>query len=264
MGHLAVEEHPVPGHEHLVEQHGAVGDALLAADREVPRVLGAGRRRDADDLESRGVDRHRARDCPVGVLLREGARRHDAQLVHDGRSEDVALGALQDDAVLGAAHHSQLATVLDGCGDAEVVVSTTPEEPLEPIAVGGVGLGQARGHAAQRHAARGARCRDIRFDQEVHLLVELSRGGRQIEDGVAGPRLSGARLLVGARHPVDRHPHERVGDRVLDALALEVRGTTVADRLPVVLCCEHPHTLLRSTCPCAVQHANGRIRGELT
>ncbi len=173
----------------------------------------------------------------------------------------MALRALQDDAVRGAGHDSQLATVLDRGGNTEVVFSAPPEEPLEPVAVGRIRLGQERGHVDQRHAACGARGRHIGLDEEVHLLVELSRSRRLIEDGVAGAGLGRTDLLVGARHPVDGHPQERVRHRVLDAPALQVRRPPVADRLAVVLCGEHsPHSCARRR-PARLQLATGRARG---
>ena len=124
---------------------------------------------------------------PVGVRLRHAAGGDDAQLVHDRRAEDVPLRALQDDAVLRAAHDAQLATVLDRGGNTEVVFPAAPEEPLEPVAVGGSASAEARGHVAQRHAAGGARCGDVRLDEEVHLLVELPESPADRTSGCGPP-----------------------------------------------------------------------------
>ena len=96
----------------------------------MPCVLGAGRGGDADDLETRTVNRHRTGDRSPGVLLRCRARRDDAQLVHHGRAEDVPLRSFQDHAIVRTANHSQLASVLHRCGHAKVVLSTPLEKSL--------------------------------------------------------------------------------------------------------------------------------------
>src|SRR3546814_2734930 len=55
-------EHALVGHEHVVEDHEAVGHVELRGGWEVPGVLAAGCVGRVDDLHALGVHRHRAGD----------------------------------------------------------------------------------------------------------------------------------------------------------------------------------------------------------
>ena len=55
---LAVEEHALMGHEHVVEDHEALGIVVLARHGKRPRVIVAGRVGGVDDLDAWSVHRH--------------------------------------------------------------------------------------------------------------------------------------------------------------------------------------------------------------
>ena len=104
---VAVDEHVLPGHEHVVEHHVAVGFVEAARQRIVERVVGAERERPARiELEARRVDRHRE---AVGVVLVARLQRMDAaqmQPVGQHAAGGKLLRARDHDAVVALLDHA--------------------------------------------------------------------------------------------------------------------------------------------------------------
>jgi hypothetical protein len=144
---LPAEEHPVPGHEDVVEHRQGLEQLVLRRDRVLERVaVAAAVARDVQG-ESLGGGRERERDRVVEVVLAHGPGREHDDLVGVGAARRVALGASHDDAVLVLVDdaHVQVGVVLRARalrtialhvrlrnGEREVVVAAVAVERLDP------------------------------------------------------------------------------------------------------------------------------------
>ena len=104
---VAVDEHVLPRHEHVVEHDVAVGLVEAARQRIVERIGGAERERPARiELDARRVDRDRD---AVGVVLVARLQRMDAaqmDVVGDRAGGGQLLRAGDDDAVVALLDHA--------------------------------------------------------------------------------------------------------------------------------------------------------------
>ena len=151
-------------------------------------------------------------------IVAAASRRHEQQLVHDGRPHDVLLASGDHDAV-GAAFDDlhRARGVVDRGRDAPVTVTALGREPLEPWAVGGAGGRELIGGRGERHAAGGRGRGAIARHQHVHLLAELVP-----RPGDAVHRMLRADLLVvAARDPVDGLAQQRMRAHIAHSLAVE-------------------------------------------
>ena len=104
---VAIDEHVLPGHEHVVEHDVAVGLVEAARQRVVEGIVGAQcERPPRKQLHARRADRDRD---AIGVVLVAGLQRMDAAQL-DVVGEDAAgrdlLGARDHDAVVALLHHA--------------------------------------------------------------------------------------------------------------------------------------------------------------
>ena len=96
---LALQEHALLGHEHVVEDRQRLHHLVPRADRmlEIVFVRAAVRRR--EQLQSRRVDRQRERDRVSLVLGAHRTRRQHDHFISIGRDAGVDLRAAHDDTV---------------------------------------------------------------------------------------------------------------------------------------------------------------------
>ena len=97
---LAVGEHPVPRHEHIVELDDAGRLAVFGGE------LGGALTRPScgpsNDGDARRIARHRTTDGEAGIVRRHRPARHHQEFVDVRRGRDDGLGAANDDAILAA------------------------------------------------------------------------------------------------------------------------------------------------------------------
>ena len=96
---MAVEEDPLVGHEHVVEDHEAVGHVLAAGDRETPLVLVPRRVVDVDDLHAGRIGRDHAGDRIVVLAGLHRLCRDGHKFMRQRGGGDVQLGAADHHAV---------------------------------------------------------------------------------------------------------------------------------------------------------------------
>ena len=225
---LAGQEHALPRHEHVVEDHHPGGLAVARAERR--RLLPRPARRAGDDGHAIRIHRHRAADREVRIVFRHVAAGHDQIFVDIGGGGDDRLGAPDDDAVwpapgdvdVGIAHGlfvraARAVALAVGHGDAEGEVVR-----LHPVEIGEEAL-------VQRAAALPVHAPGRLVDRVEAVLGEIALGAAGALAGEAYRfelvELVGGRAVdveeavdLGARALFDRHhrmPVTRVARQIV-------------------------------------------------
>ncbi|ODU87195.1 MAG: hypothetical protein ABT00_08390 [Bordetella sp. SCN 68-11] len=108
--HILVDEHPVPGHQHVVEHQQGIGLLEAAGQRMLVVILDQSllERRPGDLAQARRRQRQRERDRVAFVARLEHGQAVDQHLVGDRPHGRQHAGAPHDQAFVGFADHAQV------------------------------------------------------------------------------------------------------------------------------------------------------------
>ncbi len=181
---LAGEKHPLPRHEHVLEQHDP--GRLAVARREFRRGFAGPARRPRRNRHAGRIHRHGTAHRESCIFRPHPPARHDQKLVHIGRRGHDRLGAADHDAVVAA------------LGDMDVDVGICLlARPLRAVA-----LGVRHGDSERKVRVLDA----LEIRQEPLMIIGAVRGIGRLRRLEAGIERIVAEIALGAAAAAAQQP----------------------------------------------------------